>query len=192
MTHVTRQPAPTRLLLIVGPIAAGKSTIARALTASWRAAGQQVALVELDTIADMARPTLPDWADVHRIFASVTAQWLEAGLDLVIAEGPGSRHEIEKVRTSVPAGTPVVTVVLTSSFETALSRALSDPTRGISRQQGFLSQAYRRWAEELPRIEHDLLLDTDISAPEASLRTIRSLVDDGPMEPTEWRPASGP
>lgn len=177
MRHVNRHSAPTRLLLIVGPIAAGKSTIARALTASWRAAGRQVALVELDAIADMARPTLPQWADAHRIFTSVTAQWLDAGLDLVIAEGPGSRHEIEKVRTSVPAGTPVVTVVLTSSFEIAFARALTDPTRGVSRQQEFLSQEYRRWAEELPWLEHDLLLDTDTGDPEEIIRQILRHMD---------------
>lgn len=189
---MNRQPAPTRLLLIVGPIAAGKSTIARALTAALRDTGQQIALVELDTIADMARPTLPDWADVHRIFASVTAQWLEAGLDLVIAEGPGSRQEVEKVRRSVPAGTSVVTVVLTSSFEIAISRALSDSSRGVSRDEEFLAQEYRRWADELPRIEHELLLDTGIAAPETALRKIRSLMDDSPMEPPQRRPASGP
>ena len=178
MTPAHRRPAPTRLLLIVGPIAAGKSTLARRLTDALREAGQQIALVELDAIADMARPTLPDWADAHRIFTSVTAQWLDAGLDLVIAEGPSSRREVEEVRKDVPAGTPVVTVVLTSSFETAYSRALADPTRGISRQHRFLSQQYRRWAEELPRIDHDLLLDTETTSPEECIRQILSLLDE--------------
>lgn len=76
----------TPLVLIAGPIAAGKSAVSRALAESLRAGGTRLALVELDQIADMARPTLPDWTDAHRIFASVTAQWLDAGA-VPLAEG---------------------------------------------------------------------------------------------------------
>lgn len=50
----------TPLVLIAGPIAAGKSAVSRALAESLRADGTRLALVELDQIADMARPTLPD------------------------------------------------------------------------------------------------------------------------------------
>lgn len=174
---MNQQPSPPRLILIAGPIAAGKSTIAQALTRGLREAGRQVAHVELDTIADMARPTLPDWADAHRIFASVTSQWLSTDVEMVIAEGVGTRKEIEQVRDNVPAGTPILTVVLTVTFETAFARALSEPSRGISRQHRFLSEVYRRWGQELPTIDHDLRVDTDVVDPEQTIRQILSLVD---------------
>lgn len=157
---MTSAPGPTPLVLIAGPIAAGKSAIARALAQTLRADGTRLALVELDQIADMARPTLPDWTDAHRIFATVTAQWLDAGLDLVIAEAVSSRSEFDLVLRNVPAGTPLLTVVLTCDVETALSRALTDPTRGVSRQEGFLRRVHAEWEQQQPLIPADLVLDT--------------------------------
>ena len=56
---------------------------------------------------------------------------------LVIAERPSSHREIEKVR-AFPRER--LWSLSSSSRRTGpFSRALSDPTRGISRQQGFLS-----------------------------------------------------
>lgn len=63
------------LLVIAGPQASGKSTVARALADDLRAHGKSVALVALDDIAEMALPTLPEWDAAHGIFASVVAQW---------------------------------------------------------------------------------------------------------------------
>lgn len=154
------QPAPPPLVLIAGPIAAGKSAVSRRLAEELRAAGRQLALVELDAIADMARPTLPDWAYAQRIFAAVTGQWLGTGLDLVIAESVSDRAELADLLRHVPAGTPVLTVVVTCPVEVALERALADPTRGISRERDFLHDVHARWADEMPLISADLVLDT--------------------------------
>lgn len=166
-------PDPTPLLLLAGPLAAGKSAVSRALAESLRADGLRVVLVELDLIADMARPTLPDWADAHRIFASVTTQWLDAGLDLVIAESLSTRSELDMVLRDVPAGTPRLTVALTCDPDIALDRALSDPTRGLSRQEDFLRRAHTGWAEQLPRLGADLVLDTGTVTLTESVRQIR-------------------
>lgn len=48
----------TALIIIVGPQASGKSTLAAALSRKLRDQGEDVALVELDQIAAMALPTL--------------------------------------------------------------------------------------------------------------------------------------
>lgn len=170
-------PTPTPLVLIAGPIAAGKSAVSRRLAADLRASGQRVALVELDAIADMARPTLPDWAHAHGIFAAVTGQWLAAGLDVVIAESVSDHAELAAVLQNVPAGTDVLTVVVTCPFEIALARALADPTRGISRDPRFLRGVHERWADEMPLIRADLVLDTATTDLEESVRRIRAALE---------------
>ncbi|WP_193105137.1 AAA family ATPase [Brachybacterium sp. FME24] len=167
-------PSPTPLVLMAGPIAAGKSAVSRRLAQELRASGQQAALVELDAIADMARPTLPDWAHAHGIFAAVTGQWLVAGLDVVIAESVSDRAELAMVLQNVPAGTDVLTVVVTCPFETALERASADPTRGISRDPGFLRGVHERWVDEMPLISADLVLDTATTDLAESVRRIRA------------------
>lgn len=157
------------LVLIYGPIAAGKSTIARTLAKRLRRVGEQVALVELDEIAEMALPSLPDWSAAHAIFNSVVGQWLATSLTVVVAEGPGSKAEISALIDEVPPQTPVVIVILTSSFETALARARADLSRGISKERAFLSDVFARWAEEMPQMEHDVLIDTGAASVEESV-----------------------
>lgn len=166
-------PPPT-LLLIVGPIAGGKSTVARALARRLRQHSEQVALVELDQIAEMALPTLPDWAFAHRIFSSVVGQWLRSPLTVVIAEGPGSPSEVGGVLAQVPDGIEVITVVLTSTFEIAFARARDDPTRGVSREHSFLLREFERWATDMPLIEHSVLIDTGTASVEDSVSVIHS------------------
>lgn len=169
-----KREKPPLLILIAGPIAGGKSTVARALAQRLRHSGDQVALVELDQIAEMALPTLPDWAVAQTIFGSVVGQWLRSPLTVVIAEGPGSESEVDGVLSHVPDGTPVLTVVLTSSFEIAFARAQTDPTRGISRDHDFLFGAFQSWAADRVRIEYDVLLDTGIVTVDACVATIYS------------------
>lgn len=53
-----RRPA---LIAISGPIASGKSALAKALSAELRSRGSSVALTDLDTVAEMTLPTLPEW-----------------------------------------------------------------------------------------------------------------------------------
>lgn len=162
----------TQLIVITGPLAGGKSTTARALTDALRARECSVALVELDQIADMARPTLPDWSDAHAIFAMVTGRWLQAGLDVVVAEGPGSLDELDLVQRSTPEGTPVLTVVAEAPFATALKRAQEDPTRGLSRDPDFLAKMHAGWADERMRIAADLRLDTSEMSVDAAVASI--------------------
>ncbi|MGP9683682.1 MULTISPECIES: AAA family ATPase [unclassified Brachybacterium] len=169
-------PVRTTLILIAGPLAAGKSAVSRRLAADLRRRGRQIALVELDAIADMARPTLPDWAAAHRIFAQVTGQWLRTGLDTVIAESVSDQGELDRVLQNVPAGTPVLTVVATCPVEVALERALADPTRGVSRDPGFLRAAHVRWADDARSINADLVLETSTTSLEESVSRIRAAI----------------
>jgi hypothetical protein len=120
----------------------------------------------------VALPSLPDWGAAHSIFNPVVGQWLKASLTVVIAEGPGSKAEVDALIIAIPPQTRVVLAVLTSSFEIAFERTRADPTRGISRKRAFLSDVFRRWAEEMPQMEHDVLIDSGASSVEESVNVL--------------------
>ena len=67
---VIPEPSVATLVLLVGPQASGKSTLATALSEELRRRGELVALVELDQIAAMALPTLPNWDIATHILGS--------------------------------------------------------------------------------------------------------------------------
>ncbi|MCY7286852.1 MAG: hypothetical protein LH624_01005 [Cryobacterium sp.] len=125
--------------------------------------------MELDHIAEMALPTLPDWSAAHTIFISVVGQWLSTPLTVVVAEGPGSKAEVGALIDAIPRTTPVVISVLTSSLTVAFERASADPSRGISRERPFLSAEFARWAKEMPRMDHDVVIDTGTTSIEDSV-----------------------
>lgn len=172
-------PLPLVLVAIAGPQAAGKSTIAAALSDELRRYGEQVALVELDQIAQMALPTLPTWEAAHAIFGSVVGQWARAELTCVIAEGPGTRAEVNDLLAQVPDDAVVLTVVLTAPFEVAYARARADTTRGFSREYEFLSGVYERWLNEIAQMDPDVLIHTEQRSVEQSVELIRAAIDGG-------------
>lgn len=149
------------VVLLVGPQASGKSTVARALSEELRREGERVALVELDQIAEMARPTLPSWGAAARIFAMVAGAWARADLTCVIAEGISSQDEVLILLEQAPEAAAVIIVAMTTPFEAALSRAQADPTRrrSPSRDRDWLAERYREWSAELGRLDADVLLD---------------------------------
>lgn len=168
---------PLALVVIAGPQASGKSTIAAALCDDLRRHGERVALVALDRIAEMALPTLPSWPAAHAIFNSVAGQWARTDLTSVVAEGPGTPGDVADLVAQAPPDALVLKVVLTTSFEVAFSRAQRDPTRGLSRQHGFLSEVYERWLQHLPRMDPDVVLDTSTLSVAQSTGLIRAAID---------------
>ena len=167
----TRETPPA-LIIVAGPQASGKSTLATALSVELRDQGERVALVELDQIAAMALPTLPSWEAAHHIFEATIGLWARTGLTCVVAEGSGSDDEVSRLRTQALPGAVIVTVATTVALETAIARAQSDPTRGISKDQSFLSRIYRDWTAELTRISPDIVIDTDRCTVEESVERI--------------------
>ncbi|TNM64117.1 adenylyl-sulfate kinase [Streptomyces sp. NP160] len=160
------------LVVIAGPQASGKSTVASALGERLREQGEVVAVVELDALAAMALPTLPGWDVAHRVYEVVTGLWLRSGTTCVIAEGGGSQAEVDRVVRQAPAGTAVLTVGTTTSAAVAHERAQADPTRGLSRQLDFLTGVYDSWAGELDRIAPDVVLDTTASTVEECVASL--------------------
>lgn len=143
----------TRLVMISGPIAAGKSTLAVELCRLLRLEGRSVALTTLDAVAEMALPTLPDWDWAHSIHAQLVGAWLATGIDLVVDEGTCNPSEVHQVLAQVSEDVQVFHVVLSADYRASLARAQGDPTRGISRDPAFLRadhDAYSRTLADLP------------------------------------------
>lgn len=173
---MSSETASLAFVVIIGPQASGKSTLSSALAAELRRRGEWVALVELDQIAAMALPTLPGWDTAHRIFETVVSSWLRSELTCVVAESSGSAEEVLGLRAQAPEGVVPVTVATTSSFDVAFSRAQDDPTRGVSREHGFLSGVYVRWPGELAAIAPDLVIDTSTVSVDQGVGLIRTAI----------------
>lgn len=159
LPHVGSIPAH-RLVLIIGPIASGKTTLANDLAAGLRSLGEAVAVIGLDTVAEMALPTLDDWTWAHEIHGQLVGAWLGTPIPTVIAEGPETPAEIAQIMRYVDRDTRVLKVLVTTEYETALARAGADPTRGLSKDPRFLRQMYDRFEMAQPEIRYDLRFDT--------------------------------
>lgn len=166
-----------RLLVISGPIAAGKSTLAVEVTRRLRERGLSVALVDLDAIAEMALPTLPDWAWAHRIHAEAVGSWLRTDIDMVVNEGTSTPGEIRQVLDHVPEGTAVFHVVRHAEYERALARAQADPSRGISKDPEFLRRAYDGFEAVAHLLPADLRLDVESETPERLADAVLAAID---------------
>lgn len=160
----------------MGPQAAGKSTVARALVEALRERDERAALIELDAIAGMALPTLPSWDVAADVFATVIGEWAGADLTCVVAEGIASRSEIDLVSARVPEPAAIMTITMTTPLGTAVPRALADPTRGISRDERWLADRYDEWQRERALIEEDLALDMgSLSVQEGVARAVAAI-----------------
>lgn len=164
------------LVLLVGPQASGKSTVARALSKDLRRRGELVALVGLDQIAEMALPTLPSWDTAARIFAMVAGEWARADLTCVIAEGIASQDEVSILLDHTPATAAIVTVVMTTPFGAALPRAQADPTRGASRDRDWLADRYQEWSVEVDRLDADVHIDASASSVDQGVRQVQAAI----------------
>ncbi|MGX9898970.1 AAA family ATPase [Arthrobacter sp. SA17] len=165
-----------RLVLIIGPIASGKSTLADTLAGMLRSSGEAVVVIGLDTVAEMALPTLADWTWAHEVHGRLVGAWLEKPIPTVIVEGPETPEEIEYVMAHVGPDVRVQKVLITTRYENALARAVSDPARGLSKDPEFLRQMYQRFERTRAHIFHDLEFDTGaMSSNEIAQRIIEGL-----------------
>jgi hypothetical protein len=136
------------------------------MTAEAPRRGLTVALTDLDTVAEMALPTLREWDWAHRVHAQLVGAWLATGIDLVIDEGTSSCYEVGLVLEQVPAVTRVGHVVLVADFERSLYRAQSDSGRGASKEADFLRADHDHYAQEIPYLPCDLQIEVEGRAPQ--------------------------
>jgi len=158
----------SELVLIVGPIASGKSTVARALGVRLRDAGREVAVLDLDEVVETIGGFVglsPDrFQQCQRVFGGLVGTWLGLGFD-VIAHGPFfERQEDETLLHAVPNGIVPRRVLLSASYEVALARVAGDPDRDLSKRPDVLRWTYDRAASLIPEMPHsEWTFDTSVT-----------------------------
>jgi adenylylsulfate kinase-like enzyme len=176
------QGAERVVIVITGPIASGKSTVARELARQLERAGVPIAIIDLDGVHDtLARdgPETDDatWAHARRVAASLANTFLGEDRAVVVAEGsfntPGDRAEFVQY---LDAGVDPVYVTLRVSFEEALRRAQVDPTRGVSRDPAFLGRYFAGFSQAPPTPVTDLVIETERMSASAAAVAIARLV----------------
>ena len=157
-----------RVLVVVigGPIASGKSALSRAVAAQLEEAEEvATAVIDLELVyetLDPRRRTKDNadlWAEARRV-AGRLATALIAENRCVVAEGEfASDQALDEFVRELPRTTDLRLVLLEVDFETAFKRASADATRGLSKDETFLSRHYRGFRPEW--VGHDVLrLDT--------------------------------
>lgn len=170
------------VVVITGPIASGKSTIALELARELGRAGVSVAVIDLDDVHDTLARDGPetaeaDWTLARREAATLANTFLAEGTAVVVAEGsfntPGDRASFAQ---SLDGSVDPVYVTLRVSFEEALRRAQGDPTRGVSRDPAFLRRYFAGSDQALPTPVTDLVIATERTSPSSAALSIASLL----------------
>jgi AAA domain len=178
------------VVIIVGPIGSGKSTVSRALAARLRLSGRVVAVIDFDAIVAMiggfeqlraysshAQPgnsaaSSPDWLKAAReSHGRLVGCWSSHGADVVVHGPFASEEEEEPFLQELPAGIKLRRLRLMVSYEVALNRVVKDETpRNLSRNPAFLRAAHYHVASMEPFLpEADWTFDTEaISADEVA------------------------
>jgi thymidylate kinase len=138
------------LVVITGPIGAGKSTVARGLADGLRRAGHSAAVADLDDVFFMQRVADDDldaaWARARRVHATLVAASLDEGIDVVVAHSSFLTDESRApLRAAVAPNLPTTSVRLLVPFEVALERVTGDPERGLSKDPDFLRATHERF-----------------------------------------------
>ena len=146
-----------RVLVVVisGPIASGKSALSRAVAAQLEEAEEvATAVIDLDLVYELLDPrrrTKDDadlWAEARRVAGRLTSSLL-AESRCVVAEGEfASDQALDEFVSELPGTADLRLVLLDVDFETALRRVSADATRGLSKEETFLSRHYREFRPE--------------------------------------------
>jgi predicted kinase len=171
------------LIVVVGPIASGKSTVARGLARRLRDSGRDVAELDLDdlveTIGGFVELRLDRFRQAQIVYGELVGAWLRQGFD-VIAHGPFFHaDEQAALLHAVPHGVTPRRVLLLATYEIALARVAADPGRVFSKQPDLLRNTYDRVATLLPTMpENDWNFDTTVHTCEAIVDVLAASLGD--------------
>jgi predicted enzyme related to lactoylglutathione lyase/predicted kinase len=166
------------LLIISGPIAAGKSTVAQLLATEWRACGRAAVVVDLDRVymmldhrSPMDDP--PTWRGARRAAAALADQFLLDGAELVIVEGTfWTQAERDEFTHRLSTAFDPLFVTLHASVDVALARVQADAGRRGSRVPELLRASHAEFTSA-PTIAGDVTIDST----HASITEVASLVE---------------
>ena len=156
------------LIVLGGPIGAGKDTVSRALAGRLEADGLKTAVIGLDEIWLMLDHQWPrrggqHWLDARRAAAVLTDEFFRAGCDVVIINGPFVTPEerlgyTDFLRTAVRP----MYVTLRVSFDESFRRVQGDSQRPAGRTRAWYLDKYERYSALAAMLDSsELSIDTD-------------------------------
>jgi adenylylsulfate kinase-like enzyme len=168
------------IVAICGPIASGKSTVARAVARLFEERGVTAAAIDLDLVYEMlehpsaVKADPATWRRARIAAAAMTDALLDDGVGVVVVEGDLLTEE-ERTEFTTALRSPVVPVFVTlhTPVDVALQRVQEDPTRGLSRDPAFLCRHYEELDDAVrTRPSTDLVIDTSSVSVDEAARTI--------------------
>jgi hypothetical protein len=153
------------LVVIAGPIGAGKSTVADLVARGLAGRGITAAAVDLDDVAFMQRDLAAHklWRRGAIAARALVDGWFDAKTDAVVAHGPffeSGGYEI--LLDGHGDDVDVRHVLLRVSYRTALQRVSADAGRRASKDPEFLRATHLRFSELEPTLPTpDFVFDTE-------------------------------
>jgi energy-coupling factor transporter ATP-binding protein EcfA2 len=185
------------LVVLVGPVGAGKSTVAGRLAQLVRQNGMTAADVDMDDVAFMqcGGDDLDEfWRRAAVATAGLIRAWFDAGVDVVITHGAFFESDgFEILQRAQSAAVDVHHVLFRVDPEVAVIRVRDDPTRGISRDPTFVRDSnarLRRLSGGFPVMTLDI--DTTHRAPDEIAADVLAAFTSPTRRPWTSRPASSP
>ncbi len=178
------QAQTRKLVLITGPVASGKSTLAEDLARVWRGRGLRAASIDMDDLVFMLagkdwRIVGPEhWRLAREAAASLIDAFFSSGIEAVTVAGPFfGRSERDHLLDNVRAKPSVSRVVLRVSLREAIARASADATRSVSKDPALIAQLEKtiNW-DELPGDSVEIATD-GLSREDIVRRALASLFD---------------
>jgi shikimate kinase len=174
------------LVMITGPVGAGKSTISQALALELQRAHISTAVIDLDEVFCMARqqPNFADratWTIARRAAATLAETFYASGLRAVIVEGGFlSALEHSELRGHITSTVDEFYFTLLTSATTALQRAQNDPNpdRVVSRLPDVQASLYAEFVEALPFLrEASVMIEADLQSPETLAEKMIAMIN---------------
>lgn len=154
-----------QLVIITGPIAAGKNTVADTLAGRLTGRGRTVVVADVDDVAEMVgapgAAAARLWFAAHQAHGAMVGQWMRSKVEYVVVVGPiYSAAERAALTDHLPDGTAALWVLIHAPVAVTLARVEEDPARGLSRDPAFHRRAHQRFRELMPQIPADLVFDS--------------------------------
>jgi thymidylate kinase len=155
-----------QLVVITGPIAAGKNTVASLIADGLAVLSRSAVLVDLDDVAAMvAGPGAAVaglWFAAHQAHGALVGKWMQTAVDVVIAVGPiYTSREQAALLEPLPEASAVHWVVIDAPVAVTLARAQAEPGRGPSREPEFHRAAHQRFRQLLHKIPAAQTFDSE-------------------------------
>ena len=169
-SHENRgMPSLASLVVVVGPIASGKSSVAARVAELLLASAKTSAVVDLDDVAECLVAPASEWEATWRrarqVHDELVASFRRSGVHHVVAHGSFFYADEPSSTASGVGDDEAVRVLLSVPYEVALQRVREDPDRGVTKDPNFLLWTHERFAERAPSLPtFELQFDTTVAS----------------------------